>query len=69
MHTCLQEHRDELSTPCRREEIKLMVRQASNIEFIPSVSKSCHEEMNVFCKVGLVGMGMMMGMCMLDGGT
>lgn len=51
MHTCLQEHRDELSPACRREEIKLMVRQAANVEFVPSISKTCREEMNVFCKV------------------
>lgn len=51
VHTCLQEHRDELSPACRREEIKLMVRQAANVEFVPSISKTCREEMNVFCKV------------------
>lgn len=51
VHTCLQEHRDELTPACRREEIKLMVRQAANVEFVPSIAKTCRDEMNVFCKV------------------
>jgi hypothetical protein len=47
---CLRQHRDELSTACRTEELYLNIIQARDVRLRPKLRKICAHEMTAHCK-------------------
>jgi golgi apparatus protein 1 len=39
VHECLREHRGQLTEPCRKEELKLEIQEASNFELRTNLKK------------------------------
>jgi len=50
VHQCLRERMDQLTEPCRQEELKLNIIQSRDIRLRPRLAKLCSEEIAVFCK-------------------
>lgn len=52
---CLRAHRDRLSEPCRKEELKFSIMEASDLRLIPALTHACTagENSNETQEVGL----------------
>lgn len=47
---CLRQHRPQLSSECRKEELKLNILQSQDVRLQPTLHKQCSEEIAVFCQ-------------------
>lgn len=50
MHKCLQEHVEQLTEHCRREELQLQILQGRDIRLRPTLHKTCSLEISTYCK-------------------